>query len=303
MAWELKGMPKTVRVTTKIARDWSEMPAVQTDRPLSERRLQAYRRMVEIKGFRPVTWAKAYCKETDSTSRINGKHTSTLFATLDLEKYELLAVIEEYVCDTLEDLAKLYSTYDSRLQTRTAGDVNRSFSAVIPELADMPADFINNTVAGLAWWATPLAVNKTTAAERAERLFDEVGFVLWLAELFHVGDKSRGGDRMPTRHLSRAPVIGAIRACYEKSQRGAAEFWTAVRDETGPRPNTPDRKLARYLTQMSVAIGSASADKPARFKATQREFYAKCLTAWNAWRRGDTTDLKYYPDKKLPAAI
>jgi hypothetical protein len=34
---------------------------------------------------------------------------------------------------------------------------------------------------------------------------------------------------------------------------------------------------------------------------SDREFYVKCLHAWNAWRRGEETSMPYYPDKPAPA--
>lgn len=114
MGWQLDGIPKTYKVTPKLATEFAEMEAVNIDRPLSERRLQVYERQVHSGGFRPVTWAKAYCTETDAIYRVNGKHTSTLFSRLPKELLnDLHVIIEEYICDTLGDVANLYSTFDS----------------------------------------------------------------------------------------------------------------------------------------------------------------------------------------------
>lgn len=305
MSWELRGTPKTLKVTTKLAKEWSELTSAYTDRPLSERRLMAYRKMVEQAGFRPVTWAKAYCTEVKEWFRVNGKHTSTLFASIDLSKVQdLYVTIEEYTCESLDDLARLYSTFDSRLQSRSSGDVYRSFAAVIPELKDLPHRFIQDVVSGLNMWANPTSPSKDSAPEKAERLFDEVEFALWLMPLLHTNaSKADVTDKGSAKPLRRAAVIGAIRATYAKNRAEAMKFWTAVRDETGAQPNLPDRKLAKYLSTMSVARGGEAGYKPARMRASDREFYVKCLHAWNAWRKGEATNLTYHPEAKLPSAV
>ncbi len=59
---------------------------------------------------------------------------------------ELYAVVEVFECDTLDDVARLYSTYDSKLQSRNVGDINRSFASCVPQLAEVDATTINNCV-------------------------------------------------------------------------------------------------------------------------------------------------------------
>lgn len=34
--------------------------------------------------------------------------------------------------------------------------------------------------------------------------------------------------------------------------------------------------------------------------ATKKEMHVKCIVAWNAWRTGDITSLRYYADKPIP---
>jgi len=302
MAWSLRGSPKTVKITNKFAREWSELPEIREDRPLSERRLVVYRKTWEASAFRPVSWAKAWCAELEDWFRVNGKHTSTLFSNLDLSKgQDLYAVVEEYDCDTLEDVVHLYSTFDSNMQVRNQSDINKMFAASIPELKEFDSKTINLLVGGLSYWKFPGATGATnsatrTSADKAEVLFDEVEFCLWANRLL-----SEGGVKH-CQHLRRVPVVGAIRSCWNKSKSAALEFWKAVRDETGERPDCPDRTLAKWLTIMKVKNG-AHGDVPARYKVFPREFYVKCLLGWNAWRKGEKTNLKYYPGAKLPIAI
>jgi hypothetical protein len=299
MSWELRNAPKAVKVTKKMAADWAEMSAAKEDRPLSERRLDVYRRAIKEGTFRPVTWSRAWCKELSQWFRVNGKHTSTLLSSIDLKSIDdVFVIVEEFDCDTLEDVAKLYATYDSKIQLRTASDINRSFAATIPELTDIPSRTIGLAVAGLAYAAIPTQPTVGTAAERAERLFDHTDFVLFLHELYSPSDEASAASK----HLQRNPVAGAIATTYLKSKSAAGEFWRAVRDETGSKPNMPDRKVARMLITNSVDNGNG-AHRAAGRKMDARAFYVKCLHGWNAWRRGEATDLKYYLDAKIPAAI
>ena len=52
------------------------------------------------------------------------------------------------------------------------------------------------------------------------------------------------------------------------------------------------------MTHFSVGKGGGSNKIKA---APDREFYVKCIHAWNAWRRNETTNLNYYADADVPA--
>ena len=297
MGWRPTGTPKVHKITAKLAKEFCEMEAVHTDRPLSERRLNIYRHILDAGGFRPVTWARAYCEETNQIIRLNGKHTSTLFSSVDLSKYQdLHAIIEDYECDTLEDVAKLYATFDSQTQARTAGDVNRSFAAVVPELRDAPLPLINLFVSALNYNPTEIhGRSPKPAAERAEELFDNIDVCQWLWKMFE--------NQSGSRHLQRAPVTAVMIASWRKAKQPATEFWKAVRDETGGSPDLPDRKLARFLlTTSSIGAGNRSG-RTQRFRIQSREYYVRSVKAWNAWRKSEPTDLKYFHEAKIPVVI
>jgi hypothetical protein len=121
-------------------------------------------------------------------------------------------------------------------------------------------------------------------------------FVVWLSGILTAGRE--GENRQRAKHLNRQPVAAAMFATYQRSQSASLEFWTAVRDETDTAPTMPTRKLARYLLTVGVDSGSGAS----RIRTVPpREMYVKCLHAWNAWRKGETTNLNYYPDKEVPS--
>lgn len=302
MGWALKGTPKTLRVTKKLAGEFASMDAPPHDRDLSERRLGVYRKVLADGGFRPVTWAKVFCKETGQFYRVNGKHTSTLFAASDLGvTQDVFAVVEEYECDTLEDVAKLYGTFDSATMTRNQSDINRAFAASIPELKDFDTRVLNLIVGALVYAEFPTTSGGSadgfvkapkTAAERAEYLFDNVEVCCWVKDILP--------NRNTQHQLHRVPVVAAMILTYRKAKKDAEVFWTAVRDETGEKPDLPDRKLAKFLNTMTSDSGAHHSNIPKRFRITPREFFVKSIKAWNAWRKKEPTDLKYFADAKLP---
>lgn len=292
MGWRHRENPKTVKLTKALAKEFVDMDAAPHDRPLSNRRLEVYAKLLAAGHFRPVTWAKAYCRETKTVYRVNGKHTSILFAGLD-KLPDLYVNIEDYYCDTLEDVAQLYSTFDSGVMTRTALDIYLAFASTQPELAMVANKTITLGVTALAIekYGSDGAARKQPA-ERAELMLDEVPFFAWLQEVLFA---CAGGN---AKHpLKRAAVVHAMLLTWRKAKGAATEFWKAVRDETDPSPTLPTRKLARYLNQVTLHGGKGGAGKQ---MVPAREMFVKSLHAWNAWRKNESTDLKYYPAAKVP---
>lgn len=300
MGYELVGTPKTEKVTQSLAIKFRDMDPVPHDRPLNPKRVEAYRKMLAVGLFRPVQWATVHCNETQSTYRVNGKHTSNLFAEYEELPQTIHATIEHYHCDDLDDVARLYATFDSRTQVRTTNDINRAFAAIDEDLAEIPTKIINLCVTAIAYCKNGDDYHKVPAAERAECLLDEPikSFVQWAHSV--LGNSANDSTRL----LWRSPVVAAMYAAYQKSKRDCNEFWLAVRDGTGATPKTPDRVLNRFLLSKVVNNGNQpAASRKQRAMASPREMFVKCLHAWNAWRRDTTTDLKYHAQAKIPAAV
>ncbi len=296
--WKLTTQPKTQLASKRLVQEFVNMDACPRDRPLSERRLDVYRKIIEDGGFRPVSWACTTCGETGGTYRVNGKHTSILLSQLD-PLPELYVVVERYHCDTLEDVARLYATYDSRTQSRNASDINMSFAGTVSALALVRKNIINSCVSGMGYciWG-PQTYTDHSISEKAELLLEHYDFVVWVGETLSYSPDRKATDRNGNRHLIRQPVIAAMFGCYQKAKTAANTFWSAVRDETGATPNCPDRKISRFLLSTNLDRGGVNAVKDKT--ASVRSMYVKCIKAWNAWRKGEETDLKYYADKEIP---
>lgn len=298
MGYELVGTPESEKVTQALAIKFRDMDPVPNDRPLNPKRVEAYRKMLAAGLFRPVQWATVYCNETQGTYRVNGKHTSNLFSEYENLPQTVHATIEHYHCDDLDDVARLYATFDSRTQLRTASDINRAFAAVDPELQEIPSRIVNMCVTAIAYATYGETFHQKAAAERAECLLEDANkvFIQWVFEVLSSYTDS-------TRHMCRAPVVSAMHMTFQKSRKASSEFWLAVRDGTGRTPKTPDRVLHRFLLSKSIGSGGGKVRGGSKAICGSREMFVKCLHAWNAWRRCTTTDLKYHAQAKIPAAV
>jgi len=138
-------------------------------------------------------------------------------------------------------------------------------------------------------------VSKASPVERAEALIANVDFASWLHRLANYHQD--GG-----RFLLRGPVVGAIYGTYRKSKSASREFWEMVKTGDGRPAKAPDRKLRDFLMLHSVQSGRGA--KLAR-ATIPKEFFVKSILAWNAWRRNEPTDLKYYHDakRKVPVCV
>lgn len=289
--------PKTMLATKGLIKEFVEMDPVPYDRPLSERRIQVYRRILAAGEFRPVTWASVLCYEVNQTMRVNGKHTATMLSTMNPVP-EFYVTVERYVCDTLQDAANLYNTFDSKMATRTTNDINWAFAATIPELKDTPKRLVNHAVAAAAYKRWGDKAKDVPAAERAEELMDHYPFVLWLHEVLGAGT---GGGNVTGKHLFKQPVVNAMLATYDRLPQKSKEFWESVKLESDPDRDAPTRVLARYLIRATLSGGSGSNARAAGKKlADPREVYVKCVHAWNAWRRGEGTALNYHANAPIP---
>lgn len=296
MGWVLESA-KVQKVTAKLAEEFSKLETIM-ERPLSERRLMVYERMIKANTFRPCTWAKAWCEQTGQWYRVNGQHTSTLFSRIaDTITVELFVTIEVYRCATLEDVSRLWSTFDDKLASRTTSDINHSFAQTVDELRDAPRRVIDSCVSGIALHKSGSRGGQMeracgSPAERAEAVIEHAEFVRWVADLL---------DKPETKHLSRSGVVAGMFATYNKAKKMATEFWQAVRDETGATPDCPDRQLAKWLGQVVVWHLAETPGLKQR-RADSREMYVRSIHCWNAYRRGEKLErMKYHKKAKVPS--
>lgn len=288
MAYELAGPPKTTRVTRKLAEEFRDMTPAPNDRIVKPIRLDAYRKAVSLGLFRSVQWGSALCLADGITYRVNGKHTSIVFSEQPDPLPELYVIVEHFRCATLEDVARLYATYDDTITTRTSSDINRMFAATDPDLSAIQSKVLNLAVTGMSFQQHREKYCKVRPVDRAEALLVNREFVCWLDGII------AGGDSW---HLKRGPVVGAMFGSWMKSRKAATEFWSMVRDNDGPEQC---RKLNTYLNRSHISI-SSGVNKPARDRTTFGSMFDNCVSAWSAWRKGSSYQPSNRRMKKAPS--
>ena len=295
MSWKLLET-KTLRPSKQLTDEFMSMKPVDGDRFLRPNRMAILRGEVMHGLFTSCVWACVLIKEIGELRRVNGKHTSNLFGQIDASHLrDIFIYVQRYECDTLQDAARLYSTFDPRNSVRSTGDINRSFSQSQTDTADVPAKVINCCVTGISFSHWESMYTAHPAPERAQFIISEKPFILFANEAI-------GGSSKEGLHLLRGPVLAAMFRTWKKDRKAASEFWTLVKTGDG-KSGSADRKLFRYLLTCSVRIGNGARTGGEQRKAavTPREVYIKCIHAWNAWRNKESTDLKWFSDKPTPA--
>jgi hypothetical protein len=289
--------PKKVRATRQTVNEFLDMLPAPGDRRVNSRNLASLTKAEKNGELRPPEWAYADCKETGKRYRVNGKHTSLVLAELPNDRLkEHRVVISGYKCDTLEDVAKLYGTFDSRQSARSPGDLNQAVAGSDQFLSSLPQYFRNCVVAGLGYRKFDLEGGSNSdrpgAIERSMLMLDEREFVEWASALLSTADNDR-------TFLRRAVVAAMYETFRVGGKAAATKFWTKVRDGSDPNTTSPSRVLQMYLVRHSISPNARSS----RRNATPREMYCKCVLAWNADRKRTTTELKYFADSDLPKAV
>lgn len=286
---------QSVPVTTELAVSFRDMKPCPGDRPLNTARLKAIRIEVADRMFSSCVWAYAKCKEDGECYRVNGKHTSTEFSD-NLPDYPVEITVEVWECDRLQDVKNLYATFDSREAARTQSDVNAAIACGEAGLEDIDLKTLNVLVGGV-WFRNHRGAKPGghTARERSECIRTEKPFFKWFKGM----QEGKGAFVECRKKFLRVPVVAAMYETWSFQPQLATEFWSLVRDETGASPDQADRTLGRFL---DTAYLRSEKNKYAA-SANAREVYAKCIQAFNAWKRQrPLKTLRYTPGTELPIA-
>jgi len=294
MAWKMIGKPQTMKCNHALSAKFASMEPAPNDRPIKVLNKRQIRNAILEGRFRTCEWASVNCKQTNKCYRVNGKHTSTILSEMNGEAPKnLYVIVEEYEADTLEDVAKLYSTFDLARSSRTMGDINLSFAASVPSLASLGSKVLNTCSTGMKYYflngKNNGGVSSNTQETHAQRLVEYSEFVEFVNRIY-------GGKQEHKKKLLRGPVVAAMFGTWLKSKSAASEFWILVREESHGDPKSPTRKLAKFLNFTGVR-----ANRGTTTSCTEHEMYVKCIHAWNAWRKDEPTGLQYYADKAAPA--
>ena len=221
---------------------------------------------------------------------VNGQHQCN--AVLE-SGASINAVVEEYQCKTPSDFALLYRQFDNNAARNLA-------EVALPEARALKLDwdkrFLGCFFAGIAIVERfiDMSISKNQKVEYLKKYIPEGKFINALI-------KEKGTK--DTKHIARGAVIAAVIVTYKKNANDAKIFWTEVRDGENLKSNSASLKLRNYLLSTSSGYGRGVSAPSLNPSASLHEMYSKCIIGWNAYRKGDSTQLKYFANKQLPKAI
>lgn len=277
---------KIVPLTRELVDNTLHAPRCKGERKLQRKRLGFLGKRLTEGLFYPPRWSFASFNGT--RYRMNGQHSSKILseASEELFPHDMVAIIDEFQVDNDQDLADLFAQFDAKASSRTRGEVVNAHGRIHTEYEGLSQTQLTACATGIVYGLLNGEEVRTIPDEdRGRYLHEYVDFVIWVNEFIKV------------RKLLRGPVIGAMFRTYASDKYAALTFWRWVRDENHPQVTHSTRVLAEFLKMYP--------DKKHKkaFAWNSRAFYVKCLHAWNAYRAGTITVLKYHCNAPIPKVL
>jgi len=272
-------------LTPELALEFATMPAWRGERPLSEARVTYLRHALEAGQFHSPKWATA--KLGGRLVRMNGQHSSFMLSQAPLFPKGLQAVVDEFAVDSESDLGELFTRFDTPASVRPPRE---QFAALVHG-GDLINEGDGRSVPGLERVASAMAL----ATTKFESRFSDPHL---RAAVLHQDPEfiDFAWPYITAKGISRPPVLAAVYMSWLKAPAEAAAFWNLVRHENHPSPTNPSRLLARILLTYD-GEGQLNLDEG-------RDLCAKCIHAWNNWRKGTEVSRLYSRIAgQLPAAM
>jgi hypothetical protein len=225
--------------------------------------------------------------------QLDGHHTCTAIIEVGIP---VECVVEQYKCDSLDDLSALYRAYDAVWSAR--------------HLRLLVA--IENNSLGYGWsnltanlLITAFSLNDPTFQNlpctekpRVLRPHRKEGDFI---QSIIIGD-----DKKKCQFLARGATCAAMLRTWAKHQEQAHLFWTRVREGENLMKRDPELLLRDFLrsSSMHVRKGFRRTNSGIAGVVDNHEVMYRCILAWNARRRNErVTQLRYHRDKAPPKAI
>lgn len=218
----------------------------------------------------------------------NGQHTCD---AVMLTGKPITAVVSEYYCKTPEDFALLYRQFDNT-PPRTLAEIS------LPEARSLNLDWnkqvIQAVMCGIGLLEGHNGTHKNTRVESLKNYVDVGNFINDILSCVRLTE---------SKHIRRAAVVAAMIVTFRKNHADAETFWEEVRDGENLKGRSPSLKLRNYLMTTNTNVGRGVNSPSLTTAASSKEIYAKCIIAWNAYRRGDSTALKFFANKETPKPV
>lgn len=275
---------KIEKVDKTRALQWLELNTFESQRALRESHVSYLAKKMVRDEFR--TGEIAFATFPDKTSYLmNGQHV--LHAIIKSGKV-VENFVELFTCDDTEDLSRLFRQYDCN-PIRTINDMVKVEVDVLG--LGWPYRIANLIVGAIFRLEKKTSsTNRNIKVDSLRRHLPEGHFIVGLF-----------GGRDSGRILSKIPIVAAIIQTWKKDQEDSFDFWKGVKDGEMLKKDMPQWKLREFLIRTTFNRGSVGSYQYKN--ASAKEIQCRCVIAWNAYRRGKSTNLKYHLDKPIPAAI
>lgn len=284
--------PQIIKVNPHKAERLLTLNNLSSQRPLRPALINLLASKIREGTFRNGEIATAVLKyQNNEMVLVNGQHQCH---AIIMTGETVSAKYEEYSCETPKDLSILFRQFDTH-GMRSLGDLVR----IEADALDLkwPLKICHLIVSGASLKnGNNMYAHKTEKVEFLQENLEIGEFINYILHESLPPDTTT----KDTAHLRRSPVITAMMLTYDKNQSISEKFWIDVRDGEGLKRSMPTYKLREFLRTSAYDRGrGALRARP----VTAHEMTARCITAWNAYRKGESTSLKYFPNKPIPKAI
>lgn len=281
----------TVPLTREVATEVATMPGWKGERKLRKDRVAYLDAAIRDGRFHSPSWAFAWLD--GKKMRVNGQHSSTALAEANgYFPVGLNVIMQEFSCDSIFDVAALFATFDRPESIRNTRECLGAAKAIHGELDDVNPYIASMIVAGIASALRGDGAKTNVSIEdRSRLLHSNLDFVMWANSI--IGHKKR--------ILQRACVIATMFKTWRKDADQSRSFWEMVLRNDHPEVTHPTRKLHDLLLEATMRTKLEGSNKQSAWSMVA--IHVKCIHAWNAYRRGTTTDLKYYASSPIPEVI
>ena len=276
---------EVVPLTLEISKHYDRMATLLGDRnpdsPRGKTRVAYLYNLLRSGLFHSPVWSTVQvASEKGKKYRVDGGHSSRMLTQAGADFPENLSVtVRSFRVPDIETAVYLYEQFNASFSTRTQTDLIKNRAAYEKQLRNIAPTYIGRALYGIACHFS--LRNPGEPVETLDYISMYPDFIKQVSEV------------IKKRHMQLTGVVGTMFSTWATSKSLSNEFWRMVNDESSPEPECPTRILAKFLMKMTL-------DKNQAMQWPKRAIYVKCHHAWNAWRTGEGTRLKYVHGAPLP---
>lgn len=282
------------KFTMELAHRFIEMQTFMGERKLNDRHMDFLLEQAKQGKFLGDITALASCQCVwDNTERrLNGQHTSWMRTYMPADWSPIVHVLK-YRAMREEDFRALYASFD-RIFVRSNKHVVTAELLGTSEFKELTSGVLSKLASGLRLWTAERARDVRSVDKIVELMRTKHYKLTIEVSQFLVGIQPSNAAHM----YNRVPVVAAMFASFNKSSQDSHKFWVMVRDGGGDATH-PAQALMKYLVK--TTIRSDPSDHSRFVSVTGEEMYRVCITAWNAFRRGDKLKLLKVTNERVAA--